>query len=138
MQPNAVYPNTVTSFVFTNEYVTDATTTDAVTAMIRSHTQKAHNLNINVGVRSNTFGNINNSKCPYLPNLQALINICDFILCKYIYIKIYIELEDPIDTFEMFSDPEFRKFMDEALKKVKKGETATFEDIEELKMFLEE
>ena len=79
---NDIFPNTVTSFVFTNEYVTDAATTDAITLMIRSHTQKAHSLHINVGVRSNTFGNINNSKCPYLTNLQALVKSCDFILCN--------------------------------------------------------
>ena len=48
------------------------------------------------------------------------------------------ELEDLIDTLEMLSDPEFRKSMDEALAEVEKGKTITFEDIEELKTFLEE
>jgi len=48
------------------------------------------------------------------------------------------ELEDLIDTLEMLSDPEFRKTMDEALAEVKRGETITFENMEELKRFLEE
>ncbi len=55
---NAVYPNTVTSLVFTNEYVVDAQTANAVNAMIVASKQRAHNLNIKVGVRSHTFGNI--------------------------------------------------------------------------------
>lgn len=48
------------------------------------------------------------------------------------------ELEDIIDTLEMFSDPEFRKSMDEALAEVEKGETVIFETTGELKRFLEE
>lgn len=48
------------------------------------------------------------------------------------------ELEDLIDTLEMLSDSEFRKSMDEALAEVEKGETITFESIENLKRFLEE
>jgi len=47
------------------------------------------------------------------------------------------ELEDLIDTLEMLSDSEFRKSMDEALAEVEKGETITFESIENLKRFLE-
>lgn len=46
------------------------------------------------------------------------------------------ELEDIIDTFEMLSDPEFRKSMDEALAEVEKGETVIFKNTEELKRFL--
>ncbi len=48
------------------------------------------------------------------------------------------ELEDLIDTLETFSDPKFQKSMDEALAEVERGETITFEDIRELKTFLEE
>lgn len=47
------------------------------------------------------------------------------------------ELEDLIDTLEMLSDPEFRKFMDEALAEAERGKTITFKDIKELKTFLE-
>ena len=48
------------------------------------------------------------------------------------------ELEDLIDTLEMLSDFKFQKSMDEALAEVERGETITFEDIEELKSFMEE
>lgn len=48
------------------------------------------------------------------------------------------DLEDIIDTLEMLSDPKFRKSMDEALAEVERGEIVTFENIEELKRFLEE
>jgi len=48
------------------------------------------------------------------------------------------QLEDLIDTLEMLSSPEFRKSMDDALAEVKRGETIVFEDMEELKTFLED
>ena len=48
------------------------------------------------------------------------------------------ELEDLIDTLEMLSDPEFRKYMDEALAEVEREETVTFQNIDELKSFLGE
>ena len=48
------------------------------------------------------------------------------------------ELEDLIDTLEMLSSPEFRYSMDEALAEAGRGETIVFEDIEELKTFLED
>jgi hypothetical protein len=38
----------------------------------------------------------------------------------------------------MLSSPEFRKSMDEALAEAERGETIVFEDIEELKTFLED
>ena len=79
---NGVYANTVTSFVFTNEYVTDAQTTNAVNAMIAANKQRAHNLNIKVGVRSHTFGQIADPNSPYYNELQTLIQNCDFILCN--------------------------------------------------------
>lgn len=79
---NAVFPNTVTSFVFTNEYVVDAQTTNAVNAMIVANKQNAHNLNIKVGVRSHTFGNIANPSSPFYNELKTLIQNCDFIQCN--------------------------------------------------------
>ena len=48
------------------------------------------------------------------------------------------ELEDLIDTLEMLSSPEFRKSMDEALAEAERGEPIVFEDIEELKTFLDD
>lgn len=79
---NAVFSNTVTSFVFTNEYVVDAQTTNAVTAMIVANKQNSHNLNIKVGVRSHTFGNIANPSSPFYNELKTLIQNCDFIQCN--------------------------------------------------------
>ncbi len=79
---NGVYANTVTSFVFTNEYVIDAQTTNAVNAMLAANKQRAHNLNIRVGVRSHTFGQIAAPNSPYYNELQTLIQNCDFILCN--------------------------------------------------------
>jgi exo-beta-1,3-glucanase (GH17 family) len=79
---NAVYPHTVTSFIFTNEYVVNAETSNAVNAMIVANKQKAHNLNIKVGVRSHTFGNIANPSSPFYNQLKTLIQNCDFILCN--------------------------------------------------------
>jgi hypothetical protein len=48
------------------------------------------------------------------------------------------ELEDLIDTLEILSSPEFRKSMDEALIEAGRKETIVFENIEELKTFLED
>lgn len=79
---NAIYPNTVTSLVFTNEYVINAQTANAVNAMIVANKHKAHNLNIKVGVRSHTFGQIANLYSPYYTQLKTLIQNCDFILCN--------------------------------------------------------
>ncbi|MBW4670380.1 MAG: hypothetical protein KME60_23925 [Cyanomargarita calcarea GSE-NOS-MK-12-04C] len=79
---NAVYPNTVTSLVFTNEYVVDAQTANTVNAMIVANKHRAHNLNIKVGVRSHTFGNIANPNSSFYNELKTLIQNCDFILCN--------------------------------------------------------
>ncbi|MBN3910579.1 MAG: hypothetical protein HWQ35_29785 [Nostoc sp. NMS1] len=79
---NTVFPNTVTSFVFTNEYVVDAQTANAVNAMIVTNKQNAHNLNLKVGVRSHTFGNIANPSSPFYNEMKTLIQKCDFIQCN--------------------------------------------------------
>jgi len=79
---NTSYPNTVTSFVFTNEYVTDAEKANAVNQMIVANKEKAHNLGIKVGVRSNTFGEIAHPHSPYYNELKALIQSCDVIQCN--------------------------------------------------------
>jgi exo-beta-1,3-glucanase (GH17 family) len=79
---NAVFANTVTTLVFTNEYVTDATTTGAVTTMLTANKAKAKSLNLKIGVRSQTFGQLTNRACPYLAQLQALVRNCDVILCN--------------------------------------------------------
>ncbi len=79
---NALVSNTVTSLVFTNEYVVDAQTTNAVNAMIVANQQNAHNLNLKVGVRSNTFGEITNPSSPFYNELKTLIQNCDFIQCN--------------------------------------------------------
>ena len=62
---NAVYAGTVTRLIFTNEFVTDATTTNEVDNLINqpqgatpSYMAQAHALGLEVGVRSNTFGQL--------------------------------------------------------------------------------
>ena len=79
---NALVSNTVTSLIFTNEYVVDAQTTNAVNAMIVANQQNAQNLALKVGVRSNTFGEIANPSSPFYNELQTLIQNCDFIQCN--------------------------------------------------------
>ena len=79
---NALYPNTLTSLVFTNEYLVDAQKTNAVNAMIVNNKEKAHNLNIKVGVRSHTFGEITNPQSHFYNELKTLIQNCDFIQCN--------------------------------------------------------
>lgn len=79
---NGVYANTVTSLVFTNEYVIDSQTTNAVNTMITANKQRANNLNIKVGVRSHTFGQLTDPNSSYYNELKTLIQNCDFILCN--------------------------------------------------------
>jgi exo-beta-1,3-glucanase (GH17 family) len=79
---NAIVSKTVTSLIFTNEYIVDAQTTNAVNAMIVANKQKSHHLDLKVGVRSNTFGNIANPNSPFHKELKTLIQNCDFIQCN--------------------------------------------------------
>jgi exo-beta-1,3-glucanase (GH17 family) len=79
---NATFAGTVTRLVFTNEYVTSAATTDQVNALITANKPKAHDMGLEVGVRSNTFGQLTNPSSPYLPQLQALVKNADFIMCN--------------------------------------------------------
>jgi exo-beta-1,3-glucanase (GH17 family) len=84
---NSVYAGTVTRLIFTNEFVTDATTTNEVYDLINkpqgqtpSYKDQAHSLNLEVGVRSNTFGQLTDSNSPYLVPLQNLVKSLDFIM----------------------------------------------------------
>jgi hypothetical protein len=84
---NAIYPGTVTRLIFTNEFVTDATTTDEVENLITqpqgeapSYLAQAHALGLEVGVRSNTFGQLTDPSSPYLVPLQNLVKSVDFIM----------------------------------------------------------
>ncbi len=84
---NAVYPGTVTRLIFTNEFVTDATTTNEVLNLITqpqgsnpSYRDQAHALGLEVGVRSNTFGQLTDPQSPYLTQLQNLVKSVDFIM----------------------------------------------------------
>ena len=79
-EANAVYPNTVTSLVFTKEYAINAETAHAVNAMIVATKQKAQELRIKVGVRSHNFGKIANPNSPYYTKLKTLSQNCDFTL----------------------------------------------------------
>jgi exo-beta-1,3-glucanase (GH17 family) len=84
---NAVYPGTVTRLIFTNEFVTDATTTNEVDDLINdsqsgasSYAAQAHAMGLEVGVRSNTFGQLTNPSSPYLVPLENLVKSLDFIM----------------------------------------------------------
>jgi exo-beta-1,3-glucanase (GH17 family) len=79
---NATFAGTVTRLIFTNEYVTSAATTNQVNALITANKQKAHEMGLEVGVRSETFGQLTIPNSPYLPQLQSLIKNVDFIMCN--------------------------------------------------------
>lgn len=77
---NATYSGTVKRLVFTNEYVTSASTTSAVNQLITANKAAAHDQGIEVGVRSQTFGQLTNPNSPYLAEMQALVKNVDFIM----------------------------------------------------------
>jgi exo-beta-1,3-glucanase (GH17 family) len=85
---NAVYAGTVTRLIFTNEFVHDAATTQAVDNFITqpqgdqsmSYLEQAHKLGLEVGVRSDSFGQLTMQNSPYLPQLQQLVKNVDFIM----------------------------------------------------------
>jgi exo-beta-1,3-glucanase (GH17 family) len=79
---NATFAGTVTRLIFTNEYITSAATTDQVNTLITANKQKAHDMGLEVGVRSETFGQLTDPNSPYLPQLQSLIKNVDFIMCN--------------------------------------------------------
>ncbi len=84
---NAVYPGTVTRLIFTNEFVTDLATTNEVNNLINqpqgptaSYIVQAHTLGVEVGVRSNTFGQLTDPSSPNLVPMQNLVKTLDFIM----------------------------------------------------------
>lgn len=77
---NATYSGTVKRLIFTNEYVTTASSTNAVNQLITAHKAAAHAKGIEVGVRSQTFGQLTNPNSPYLAEMQALVKNVDFIM----------------------------------------------------------
>ncbi len=77
---NATYSGTVKRLIFTNEYVTSALTTSAVNQLITANKAAAHAQGIEVGVRSQTFGQLNDPNSPYLAEMQALVKNVDFIM----------------------------------------------------------
>lgn len=79
---NAVYPGTVKRLVFTNEYATDAASTNQVDQLIKQNRDRAHDMGLTVGVRSQTFGQLNDPRSPYLKPLQQLVKDVDFIMCN--------------------------------------------------------
>jgi glucan 1,3-beta-glucosidase len=77
---NAAYPGSVKRLIFTNEYVTDAATTSQVLALINQYSDRAHKAGLEVGVRSNTFGNLTAAASPYKSALESLVKAVDFIM----------------------------------------------------------
>ena len=80
---NADYAGTVTRLIFTNEYVTDETTTNEVLAMIQANKTRAGAAGLDVGVRSNTWGNLTGPAGAYKTALENLVKECDFIMINY-------------------------------------------------------
>lgn len=79
---NSTFPGTVTKLIFTNEYVTNAATTRQVTNLIAANQKRARTAKLQVGVRSNTFGQLTDPSSPYLSEMRALVKECDFIMCN--------------------------------------------------------
>lgn len=77
---NKTYAKTVTRLIFTNEYVTNAATTTAVDGLIVANKAKAKSMGLQVGVRSQTFGQLTDPTSPYLSQMQKLVKDCDFIM----------------------------------------------------------
>ncbi len=77
---NATYSGTVKRLVFTNEYVTNAATTNAVNQLITANKAAAKAQGLEVGVRSQTFGQLTDPNSPYLAEMQALVKNVDFIM----------------------------------------------------------
>jgi hypothetical protein len=53
---NSIYPNTVSRLIFTNEYFTDEASGHRILDMIRSHKNRAHQMNLKVGTRIHVCG----------------------------------------------------------------------------------
>jgi exo-beta-1,3-glucanase (GH17 family) len=80
---NKIYPGTVNRLIFTNEYVTNATTTNQVNELITKYKPAAHKMGLQVGVRSQTFGQLNNGSPPdFVAALQNLVKNVDFIMAN--------------------------------------------------------
>src|SRR5690242_532340 len=77
---NGIFPGTVTRLIFTNEYVTNASTTAAVDGLIIASKANAHAMGLQVGVRAQTFGQLTDPHSPYRVQLQQLIKDVDFIM----------------------------------------------------------
>ena len=92
---NAVFPGTVTRLVFTNEYVTDAITTSAVDLLISNFRTAHPSSTLSLGVRSQTYGQLNNPASPYLTELQALVMNCDFIMLNLYPSEAIVALSSP-------------------------------------------
>jgi exo-beta-1,3-glucanase (GH17 family) len=79
---NAIFPHTVQRLIFTNEYVHTAATTDAVDALVRQYSAKAHQMGLQVGVRSDNFGQLGPGGGPpsLVTALKKLVKDVDFIM----------------------------------------------------------
>jgi exo-beta-1,3-glucanase (GH17 family) len=80
-QANAIYAGTVNRLIFTNEYVTDAQTTNQVINLIQQYKSQIP-AGVQVGVRSNTFGQLGPGGKPadFVAALKTLVSNVDFIM----------------------------------------------------------
>jgi len=79
---NSVFPETVTKLVFTNDFLADAPSAVNLTALLKKYTAAAHTAGLQVGVRSLSFGQLNNQFNSARAQFAAVVQNCDFILCN--------------------------------------------------------
>lgn len=80
---NALFAGTVNRLIFTNEYITNAPTTNDVDGLIKTYIGQAHQMGLTVGVRSNAFGlltNPNPTDPAFKAAMQQLVKDVDFIM----------------------------------------------------------
>jgi exo-beta-1,3-glucanase (GH17 family) len=78
---NSIHANTVWSLTFTNEYFTNEGTGNHILNMIKTHKNRAHQMNLKVGTRIHICGQIHGSGA--MRNILAdIVRESDFIMCN--------------------------------------------------------
>ncbi|RWS01781.1 hypothetical protein B4U79_16615 [Dinothrombium tinctorium] len=79
---NRVFPGTVESIIFTNEYFTENSRGLQVLEMIRSNKERARQLGLAIGTRTHVGGHILNPCSPSFAALKSIVEISDIIMCN--------------------------------------------------------
>lgn len=80
-EANATSPGTVVGLVFTNEYVTDESTTKDVSGLIQWYKGQYPSATLPIAVRSQTWGQVKNAGA-YPDELKALIGRIDIVMAN--------------------------------------------------------